>query len=124
MSTSKNNGNTRSVKEIDFIEEYSVTEPLTPDEEKELSLTLDKKIKTSRKNIFKIFSHLKALKKYMLDKDVKWVRKSVVVAALVYFITPLDAVPDIAPFIGFLDDFGVIAWTIRFLGREITDYYE
>lgn len=124
MSTAKNNGNPRSVKEIDFIEEYSVTEPLTPDEEKELSQTLDKKIKTSRKNIFKIFSHLKALKKYMLDKDVKWVRKSVVVAALLYFITPLDAVPDIAPFIGFLDDFGVIAWTIRFLGKEITDYYD
>lgn len=119
-----NNNKNNGIEEIDFLQEYTVEKPLTHEEEKELSDNLDKKIKSSRKSVFKILAHLKALKKYMLDKDVKWVRKSVVVAAVLYFITPIDAVPDIAPFIGFLDDFGVIAWTIRFLGSEIKDYYE
>ena len=124
-----NNGYTHTpeitdIGEIDLMQEYYSDKPLTEREEKELSEKLDKKVKANRKSVFKILSHLKALKKYMLDKDVKWVRKSVVVAAVLYFITPIDAVPDIAPLIGFLDDFGVIAWTIRFLGSEIGDYYD
>ena len=118
------NGNKQEVLEVDFLEEYYTEKPLNEKEEKELAEKLDKKVKANRRNVFKILSHLKALKKYMLDKDVKWVRKSIVVAAILYFITPIDAVPDIAPLIGFLDDFGVIAWTIRFLGSEIKEYYE
>lgn len=118
------NGNNQEVLEVDFLEEYYTDKPLTEKEEKELAEKLDKKVKANRRNVFKILSHLKALKKYMLDKDVKWIRKSIVVAAILYFITPIDAVPDFAPLIGFLDDFGVIAWTMRFLGGEIKDYYE
>ncbi len=111
-------------KEDNFLEEYYPEKPLSEKETIELSRDVDRKIKTSKRSIFKVISHLKALKKYMLDKDVKWYRKSVVVAALVYFIAPIDAMPDFAPLVGFLDDIGVVAWTIRFLGREITEYYD
>ncbi len=113
-----------SKKEGDFLSEYYPEKPLSQRESIELSQDVDKKIKSSKRSIFKVISHLKALKKYMLDSDVKWYRKSVVVAALVYFIAPLDAMPDFAPLIGFLDDMGVVAWTVRFLGREITEYYD
>src|SRR5687768_15657529 len=114
----KNNGYTHNpeitdIGEIDLLEDYYADKPLTEREEKELSEKLDKKVKANRRSVFKIMSHLKALKKYMVDKDVKWVRKSVVVAAVLYFITPIDAMPDFAPLIGFLDDFGVIAWTVK-----------
>src|SRR5262245_6855324 len=87
---------------------YYPKRPLTEVESRELSENIDKKIKANKRSIFKILSHLKALKRYMMDKDVKWYRKSVVVAALVYFIAPLDAIPDFTPIAGFLDDFGVI----------------
>jgi uncharacterized membrane protein YkvA (DUF1232 family) len=120
----KNNNITAGSTEIDFLEGYYPQEPLTYTEEAEMEKSLDEKIRKNKKSIFRIIGHLKALKRYMLSKDVKWYRKSVVIAAILYFISPLDAMPDIAPLIGFLDDFGVIAWTIRFLGREITDYYE
>ncbi len=120
----KNNNITADSQEIDLFREYYPSKPLTPREEIELGKSLDEKVRSNKKSIFKILGHLKALKKYMLSRDVKWYRKSVVIAAIVYFISPLDARPDIAPFIGFLVDFGVIAWTIRFLGKEITDYYE
>lgn len=111
-------------KEAELLEQFYTDNELSDEELKLVSKTLDKKIKSSRKSIFKILSHLKALKRYMLDKDVKWIRKSVVVAAILYFISPLDAIPDFAPFVGYLDDIGIIAWTIRFLGREISNYYD
>jgi len=108
----------------ELIDEFYPEKQLSEKELNHVSESLDKKIKSSKRSIFKILSHLKALKKYMLDKDVKWIRKSVVVAALLYFIAPVDAIPDFAPFLGYLDDIGVIAWTLRFLGREISDYYD
>ena len=110
--------------EIDFLDEYYSSKPMNREELKEVSQNLDKKIKANRRNIFKVLNHLKALKRYILDKDVKWYKKSVVVAALLYFIAPIDAIPDVAPFVGFLDDIGVIAFTIRFLGSEIQSYYD
>lgn len=110
--------------EINFLDEYYPRKPLSDSETIELDRNIEKKVTSNKKSIFKILSHLKALRRYMMDKDVKWYRKSVVVAALVYFVTPIDAMPDFAPLVGFLDDIGVIAWTIKFLGDEITGYYD
>lgn len=67
---------------------------------------------------------VKALFRYMRDPYVSWHRKAIVVGALVYFITPIDAVPDIAPLIGYLDDLGVITAVLKFLGSELVPYYE
>lgn len=67
---------------------------------------------------------LTALFRYMTDSDIPWYRKSIVVGALLYFILPFDTIPDLAPLIGYLDDLGVITAVIKFLGSEITAYYE
>ena len=67
---------------------------------------------------------VKALYRYMKDKHIPWYRTSIVVAALIYFISPIDAIPDFTPFFGFLDDLGVIVATIKFLGSEIVPYYD
>lgn len=67
---------------------------------------------------------VKALYRYMVDPTVQWYRKSIVVAALVYFISPIDAIPDIAPLVGYLDDLGVIAAVIKYMGSELIPYYE
>lgn len=120
----KNNLEITDNSEINFLEEYYPERPLSSKETDELNQSVDKKIASGKKSIFKILSHLKALKKYMMDGDVRWYRKSVVIAALVYFITPIDAMPDFAPLLGYLDDIGVIAWTIKFLGNEINSYYD
>lgn len=65
-----------------------------------------------------------ALYNYMKDPLVSWHRKAIVVMGLVYFISPIDAIPDIAPFIGYLDDLGVIAALVKFLGSELVPYYD
>ena len=64
-----------------------------------------------------------ALVNYMRDPFVSWHRKAIVVAALIYFISPIDAIPDIAPLIGYMDDLGVIAALMKYLGSELIPYY-
>ena len=67
---------------------------------------------------------IKALYNYFIDPSISWYRKSIVVGALVYFIFPIDSIPDLAPLIGYLDDLGVITATIKFLGSELTQFYD
>jgi uncharacterized membrane protein YkvA (DUF1232 family) len=65
-----------------------------------------------------------ALVKYMRDPLVSWHRKAIVVGALIYFISPVDTIPDIAPLVGYLDDLGVITAVLKFLGHELIPYYD
>lgn len=66
---------------------------------------------------------LLALYKYLVDGRVSWHRKAIVAAALVYFIVPIDSIPDLAPLFGYMDDLGVIMATLKFLGSELIPYY-
>lgn len=67
---------------------------------------------------------LMALFRYLVDNHVSWHRKAIVAGALIYFIVPLDAIPDLAPLFGYMDDLGVIAATLKFLGSELIPYYD
>lgn len=67
---------------------------------------------------------IKALYNYMTDPTVTWYRKSIVVGALIYFIMPIDSIPDIAPLIGYLDDLGVITAVLKYMGSELIPYYD
>ena len=67
---------------------------------------------------------IKALYSYMKDPFVSWHRKAIVVMGLIYFISPIDTIPDIAPLIGYLDDLGVVTAIIKFLGSELVPYYD
>jgi len=64
-----------------------------------------------------------ALYRYMKDPLVRWYRKAIVVAALVYFIVPVDTIPDLTPLFGYLDDLGVITALLKYLGSELMGYY-
>ncbi|AIF53987.1 YkvA family protein [Pelosinus sp. UFO1] len=46
---------------------------------------------------------------YTLQKDnVPMKAKAIIIGVLGYFISPIDAIPDITPFIGYTDDFGAL----------------
>ena len=64
-----------------------------------------------------------ALYNFIKDPIVRWHRKAIVVAALIYFIVPLDTIPDLTPFFGYLDDLGVITALLKYLGSELKAYY-
>lgn len=47
--------------------------------------------------------------------------KATILAALGYFISPLDAIPDLAPVVGYTDDLGVLAMAVATVSMHITD---
>jgi uncharacterized membrane protein YkvA (DUF1232 family) len=46
-------------------------------------------------------------------KRPTWKRVVIGVLALLYVLSPLDLVPDWIPFVGWLDDIGILAWAAR-----------
>lgn len=54
------------------------------------------------------------------DKNVPTRSKTMIVAALAYFIFPIDSIPDITPIIGYSDDIGVLYVTIMQLVKYVT----
>jgi len=71
-----------------------------------------------------IVKHVLALYRYMVDPEVHWTKKALVVGALVYFIVPIDAIPDFTPIVGYVDDAAVVAAVIKTLGKEFLKYYD
>lgn len=47
-----------------------------------------------------------------------------VVAAILYFISPLDIVPDVLPVVGLLDDITLMGWVLSTLGEELSKFEE
>jgi len=85
--------------------------------------TIDEKLERLSAKL-SIVKHVLALYRYMVDPDVHWTKKVLVVGALVYFIIPADAIPDFTPIIGYVDDAAVIAAVIKTLGKGFLKYYD
>ncbi|RJE90732.1 DUF1232 domain-containing protein [Paenibacillus sp. 1011MAR3C5] len=47
--------------------------------------------------------------------------KTVIIGALAYFISPVDAIPDITPVVGFSDDLGALAAALAIVAVYIDD---
>ena len=46
----------------------------------------------------------------------------IVIAGLIYFISPIDAIPDLIPFLGWADDLTLLGYVIKTLKGEIDKY--
>lgn len=57
--------------------------------------------------------------RYMRDPSVSVWRKAAGLAAIAYLVMPFDAVPDVFPVIGWLDDVGVLSAAAMFIVREV-----
>lgn len=114
-------------REIDFPDEVDLDIPQSQEQFKRdkefVEYNLWQKLEQVGKKI-SFAKDIKALYNYMTDSRVSWHRKAIIVAALVYFISPIDAIPDIAPLIGYLDDLGVITALLKYLGHELMSYYD
>lgn len=55
-------------------------------------------------------------------KEVPWKSMVAIVAGIIYFLMPLDLVPDFIPFTGFLDDFTVIMLISNAFQQDIEDF--
>ena len=66
-----------------------------------------------------------ALKMYYaaLDSDTPAWAKTVIFGVLGYFISPVDAIPDPAPVVGYTDDLGVLAAALAATAAHIKDVH-
>lgn len=54
------------------------------------------------------------------EKSVPLASKSIIAAALAYFIFPADSIPDITPIIGYSDDLGILLVSLSHMVKYIT----
>lgn len=66
------------------------------------------------------------IKAYALGqyREVPWKTILLIVAAVIYFVNPLDLVPDIIPLTGLTDDFAVLLWVYNTVSNEIEKFIE
>jgi uncharacterized membrane protein YkvA (DUF1232 family) len=55
-------------------------------------------------------------------RSVPWKTIMTILAAIIYFLNPLDLIPDIVPIMGFTDDFGVLVWVYSTMSLEIDKF--
>lgn len=58
-----------------------------------------------------VYSALLLFHAYQSKDTPKWA-KNVIIGALAYFVSPIDGIPDLSPFLGFTDDMGILSFGI------------
>ena len=72
-----------------------------------------------------ILSRIKALPKYLKDRNVPTLKKAGIIGMVVYILSPVDALPEIIiPLVGWLDDLGVLAILSTWMYGELGSYRE
>jgi uncharacterized membrane protein YkvA (DUF1232 family) len=64
------------------------------------------------------------IKAYALGhyRQVPWKTILLIVAAIIYFVNPLDLIPDLVPLTGLTDDFAVLVWVYNSVSGEIDKF--
>ena len=55
-------------------------------------------------------------------RQIPWKTLLLIVAAVIYFINPVDLLPDLIPILGFTDDFGILLWVYQSVSGEIDKF--
>jgi uncharacterized membrane protein YkvA (DUF1232 family) len=55
-------------------------------------------------------------------KEIPWRSLTLILAGLVYFVSPIDFIPDILPLVGFTDDIAVIIWVYNAIRSDIENF--
>jgi len=57
-------------------------------------------------------------------RALPWKSLVSIVAVLIYFVSPIDLIPDFLPVIGITDDVALVLWLIKTLGDDISKFSE
>ncbi len=55
-------------------------------------------------------------------RSMPWRSLSLVIAAVLYFVSPIDAMPDFIPALGFLDDVFIVTWVMRTIQKDLEKF--
>lgn len=56
-----------------------------------------------------VYSALLLFYAYNRPETPRWA-KNIILGSLAYLVSPIDSIPDLTPFLGFTDDFGVLSF--------------
>lgn len=74
--------------------------------------------------ITEVWPKVQALWLLAKDPAAGWKAKASAIGALVYLVSPFDAIPDVIPFAGLIDDAAVIVFAVRQIGPQLKPYIE
>ena len=67
-----------------------------------------------------VYSVLLLYYSYKRKDTPKWAKR-IITGVIAYFIMPLDAVPDLTPFLGFTDDLGILGFGLVTIAAYVND---
>jgi uncharacterized membrane protein YkvA (DUF1232 family) len=72
----------------------------------------------------KFFILGRLIKSYALGqyRNIPWKTILVIIAAVIYFVNPVDFIPDFIPIAGLTDDFGILLLVYNSVNHEITKF--
>lgn len=100
---------------------------------KKLNALLDRALKkahSSKERLAEVWDSLLAsfrlLRAYATGRyrDIPWTSLLSIVAAVVYFVMPLDMIPDFILALGLIDDAALLGWILSSLKSDIDNYIE
>jgi uncharacterized membrane protein YkvA (DUF1232 family) len=57
-------------------------------------------------------------------REVPWKTMLIILAGLVYFVNPLDLIPDFLPGVGYIDDITIVLWIFKSVEEDILRFQE
>ena len=70
-----------------------------------------------------LIKRIKAIRFMMADKTVKWTKKAIIIAGIVYLFLPVDIIPPVIFPFGIIDDLLVWALILWYLSSELDKYW-
>lgn len=70
-------------------------------------------------NVFSRLANAYVSGKY---REIPWKTVMTILAAIIYFLNPLDLIPDFIPIMGLTDDFGVLVWVYNSIQHEVDKF--
>ncbi|TLV01559.1 DUF1232 domain-containing protein [Dyadobacter luticola] len=55
-------------------------------------------------------------------RGLPWRSLISIVAVLIYFVSPIDLIPDFLPFIGVTDDVALVVWLVKSLSNDVQKF--
>lgn len=77
---------------------------------------------SNTKEKLSIFSRLASAYASGKYRDISWKSLLIVLAAIIYFLNPIDLIPDLVPMLGFTDDFGILLWVYNTVSTEVDKF--
>jgi len=122
-----------AVKSPAFQQAKSKAEEYARDPEKAKKLIDDAFKKAKGKNkgplgeVWRYLTALIRLTRAYFDRqytDVPWQTIVLAIAALIYFVSPIDLIPDFIPVVGYLDDGAVITFVVASIKTDLDNFLE